>query len=76
MEAIGGGDRSRPALVEAIVRGGLEMWEAVTSFCEAVMQAQEEAKHLPELLAADLRLSRRPRRCPVRLTSRYDLRPP
>ena len=32
----GGSDLSRPALVEASVRGGPEMWKAVTSFCEAV----------------------------------------
>ena len=34
VEAIGDGDLSRPALVEAMVRGGPEVWEAVTSFCE------------------------------------------
>ena len=32
-EAIGGSDLSHPALVEAVVRGGEESWEAVTSFC-------------------------------------------
>ena len=64
------------ALVEAIVRGGPEVWEAVTSFCEVVMQAKEEAKYLRERLAADLRLRRHPRRRPVRQTSRDELRRP
>ena len=36
-EAIGGDDLSLPALVEAMVSGGPEVWEAVTSFCETVM---------------------------------------
>ena len=40
--AIGGGDLSRPALVQAMVRSERE-WEAVTSFCEAVMLAEEVA---------------------------------
>ena len=35
MEAISGGDLPRSALVEAIVQGGPEVWEAVTSFWEA-----------------------------------------
>ena len=30
VEATGGDDLSRPALVEAMVRGGPEVWEAVT----------------------------------------------
>ena len=42
-EAIGGGDLSRMALVEAVGRGGAEAWEAVTSFCEAIMLAKEVA---------------------------------
>ena len=51
MEAIGGGDLSRPTLVEVMVRGGPEVWEAVTSFCDTVMLAKEEAKHLlPQML--------------------------
>ena len=49
LKAIGGGDLSRPALVEAMVRGGLEVWEAVTS-CEAVVLAKEVAEHERELL--------------------------
>ena len=40
--AIGGGDLSRPALVQTMVRSERE-WEAVTSFCEAVMLAKEVA---------------------------------
>ena len=62
VEAIGGGDLSRPALVEAMVRGGPEVWQAVTSFYDAVILAKEEAKRLREQLAADLRLHRRTRR--------------
>ena len=46
MQTIDGGDLSRSALVEAMVYGGPEVWEAVTSFCEAVMLAKEEAKRL------------------------------
>ena len=42
-EAIGGGNLSRPALVEAMVRGGAKAWEAITFFCEAVMLAKEVA---------------------------------
>ena len=62
MEAIGGDDLSRPALVEAMLRGGPEVWEA--SFCEAVMLAKEEAGRLREHLAADLRLRRHPTKRP------------
>ena len=61
------------------VRKGLpfpEVWEAVTSFCEAVMLEKEEAGRLREHLAVDLRFRRRPRRRPVRQTSHDDLRPP
>ena len=81
VDAIGGDDLSRPALViEAMVRGGAEVWEAVTSFCEEVMLAKEEteAERLRKHLAADLRLCRRPttRRRPVRQTSHDDLQPP
>ena len=47
--------------MEAMVRGGSEVWEAVTSFCELVMLAKEQ-------LAADLRLHRRPKKRPVRRT--------
>ena len=46
-EAIGGGDLSRPALVQAMVRSE-RAWEAVTSFCEAVMLAKEEAERVRE----------------------------
>ena len=66
VEAIGSGDLSHPALVETMVRGGPEVWEAVTSFCEAVMLAKEEVRRLREQLAAELRLRRRLRRRPVR----------
>ena len=45
MEAIGGGELSRPALVEAMVRSEGE-WDAVTSFCEAVMLEKEVAGRL------------------------------
>ena len=41
LEAIGGDDYSRPALVEAMVRGGTEAWRAINFFCEAVMQARK-----------------------------------
>ena len=67
-------DLSRPALVEAMVRGGPELWEAVTSFCEAVMLAKRGGE-FAEHLAVDLRLRRRPSRRPVRLTSHDDLQP-
>ncbi|PZC81930.1 hypothetical protein B5X24_HaOG211716 [Helicoverpa armigera] len=43
VEALGGGDLSRPALVQAMVRGERE-WDAVASFCEAVMLEKEEAE--------------------------------
>ena len=74
VEAIGGGDLSRPALVEAMVRGGPEVWEAITSFCEAVMLAKEVVER--ERLAIDSHLRRRRRRRPVRQTLNDDLRPP
>ena len=76
VETIGSGDLSRPALVEAMVRGGPEVWETDTSFCEAVMLAKEEPGCLREHLAVDLRLRRHPRRRPVRPTSHDDLWPP
>ena len=48
VEAIGGGDLSRPALVEAMVQGGPEarcgLVEAIKSFCEAVLLAKEVAE--------------------------------
>ena len=43
LETIGRGDLSRTVQVEAMVRGGVEAWEAATSFCEAIMLAKEEA---------------------------------
>ena len=53
--AIGGGDFSRPALVQAMVRSETE-WDAVTSFCEAVMLEKEVAERERE------RTSQRPGR--------------
>ena len=61
--ASGSDDLSRPALVEAMVQGGPEVWEAGT-FCVVVMLAKEEAKRLWEQFAADLQP-----------TSHDDLRP-
>ena len=69
-----GGDLSRPALVEAMLRGETE-WEAVASFCEAVMLAKEEANRVRERTASSLHPSRSGRR-PRRRTSADDLRPP
>ena len=72
VEAIGSdGDLSRPALVQAMVRGERE-WEAVTSFCEAVMLAKEVAERLRERAS---RPSRRGRRS-GRREPRDDSRPP
>ncbi|CAK1585034.1 unnamed protein product [Parnassius mnemosyne] len=61
--AIGGGDLSRPALVEAMVRSETE-WDAVTTFCEAVMLAKEVAERERERATAFLpgRRGRRPGR--------------
>ncbi|KAJ8716603.1 hypothetical protein PYW07_003230 [Mythimna separata] len=42
VEAIGGGDLSRWALVQAMVRSE-EGWQAVASYCEAVMLVKEAA---------------------------------
>ncbi|KAJ8725034.1 hypothetical protein PYW07_015992 [Mythimna separata] len=42
VEAIGGGDFSRWALIQAIVRSE-EGWRAVASICDAVMLAKEAA---------------------------------
>ena len=42
LEATGGGDL---ALLEAMVRRDVKACEAVICFCEAVMQAKEEAEH-------------------------------
>ena len=74
-EAIGGGDLSRPALVQAMVRSE-SAWEAVTSFCEAVMLAKEEAERARERQNARPRAPSRRRRRPGRRESRADFRPP
>ena len=42
VEAIGGGELSRPALLQAMVRSE-RGWEAVTSFCKAVVLEMEVA---------------------------------
>ena len=66
-----GGDLSRPALVEAMLRGETE-WEAVASFCEAVMLAKEEAGRVRERTSTSQHPSRSGRR-PRRRTSQDDL---
>ena len=69
-----GGDLSRPGLVEAMLRGETE-WEAVASFCGAIMLAKEEAGRVRERIASSLHRSHsggRPRRRP----SADDLQPP
>ncbi|XP_050562634.1 uncharacterized protein LOC126912767 [Spodoptera frugiperda] len=71
-DVIGDGDLSRPALVQAMVRSERE-WDAVSSFCEAVMLAKEEAERVRERSSS--RPSRR-RRHSGRRGSRDDLRPP
>ncbi|XP_050550456.1 uncharacterized protein LOC126910803 [Spodoptera frugiperda] len=71
-DVIGDGDLSRPALVQAMVRSEGE-WDAVSSFCEAVMLAKEEAERSRERSSS--RPSRR-RRHSGRRGSRDDLRPP
>ena len=76
VEAIGGGGLSHPVLVEAMVSGGPEVWEAVTSFCEAVTLAKEVAERERERLATDSLLRRRRRRRPVCRMSNADLQPP
>ena len=64
--AIGGGDLSRWALVEAMVRRE-EEWQAVADFCEAVMLAKEEAERIRQ---------RRYRRRRRRRDTDPDFRPP
>ena len=50
LEAIGSGDLSRPALVEAMVwGGGAEAWEAITSFYDAVMLGNQVAARQREI---------------------------
>uniref|UniRef100_A0A2H1VL49 SFRICE_014289 n=1 Tax=Spodoptera frugiperda TaxID=7108 RepID=A0A2H1VL49_SPOFR len=46
-EVIGDGDFSRPALFQAMVRSEGD-WDAISSFCEAVMLAKEEAGRVRE----------------------------
>ena len=45
VEAISDGDLSHPAVVEAMVQGSPEVWEAVTSICKAMILAKEVAEH-------------------------------
>ena len=71
VEAIGGGELSRPALVQAMIRSEGE-WEAVTSFCEAVMLEKEVAGRLRQ---RGSRHSRRGRRS-GRWEPQDDSRPP
>ena len=76
VEVISGGGLLRPVLVEAVVSGGREVWEAVTTFCEAVMLAKEVPERERQRLATDSRLHRRRRRRSVRRTSNAGLQPP
>ncbi|XP_050563537.1 uncharacterized protein LOC126912962 [Spodoptera frugiperda] len=71
-DVVGDGDLSRPALVQAMVRSEGD-WDAVSSFCEAVMLAKEEAGRVRERTSS--RPSRRERHS-GRRGSRDDLRPP
>ncbi|KAJ8712724.1 hypothetical protein PYW08_008028 [Mythimna loreyi] len=64
---IGGGDLSRRALVQAMVRSE-EEWRAVASFCEAVMLVKEEADRIRQRQRRTRRSRRR--RDPA------DIRPP
>ncbi|KAJ8709799.1 hypothetical protein PYW08_009803 [Mythimna loreyi] len=64
---IGGGDLSRRALVHAMVRSE-EEWQAVASFCEAVMLVKEEADRMRQR-------QQRPRRS-RRRRDPADIRPP
>ncbi|KAJ0182130.1 hypothetical protein K1T71_002852 [Dendrolimus kikuchii] len=66
-----GPDLSLPAVVQAMV-GGQPEWDAVASFCEAVMSAKEAAERERERAAA--LLSRRNNRSRRRRNT--DLRPP
>ena len=69
---IGGGNLSRPALVQ--VQEGVEAWEAAT--CEAVMLAKKRAEYRRELRASNSRPRRRRMNCLVRQTSPNLLRSP
>ncbi|KAJ8722226.1 hypothetical protein PYW08_004628 [Mythimna loreyi] len=64
---IGGGDLSRRALVQAMVHSE-EEWQAVASFCEAVMLVKEEADRIRQRQRRTRRSRRR--RDPA------DIRPP
>ncbi|KAJ8706394.1 hypothetical protein PYW08_011020 [Mythimna loreyi] len=64
---IGGGDLSRRALVQAMVRSE-EEWQAVASFCEAIMLVKEEADRIRQR-------QQRPRRS-RRRRDPADIRPP
>ena len=52
-----------------MVRGGPEVWEVITSFCEAVMLSKEVAERDRERFATDSRLSRGDARCVRRQTT-------
>ncbi|KLV34219.1 hypothetical protein AB894_15215 [Piscirickettsia salmonis] len=71
-DVVGDGALSRPALIQAMVRSEGD-WDAVSSFCEAVMLAKEEAGRVRERTSS--RPSRRERHS-GRRGSRDDLRPP
>ncbi|XP_063897094.1 uncharacterized protein LOC135118598 [Helicoverpa armigera] len=74
VEALGGGDLSRPALVQAMVWGERE-WDAVASFCEAVMLEKEEAER-QRVRTSHLGRRAGPGRHHGRRVSRDDSRPP
>ena len=59
LEVIGGGNLSRPTLVETKVRGGAEAWQAGTFFCKAVMLAKGKAGRELETLQSSVSRSRR-----------------
>ena len=59
VEAIGGDELSRPALVQAMVRSERE-WETVASFCEAVMLEKEVAGRLRQRASRSSRRGRAP----------------
>ena len=72
LEAIG--DLFHPALLAAMVRGGPELWEAITSFCESMMIAKEVDEWEP--LSCDSHPRCHLRRRPLRQTSHGDFQPP
>lgn len=74
VEAIGSGDLSRPALVQAMVRGERE-WDAVASFSEAVMLEKETAE-LQRVRTSHPGRRAGPGRHHGRRVSRDDSRPP